>query len=201
MALFDDQPLALSIDCETLSLDPRAHILQVGFCTVDLVKGDVIHPPVNVWLSPVGQQGRAIDPETVYWWLTQKTEIRRAVWNPPEGYPYHTAQELFDLLKHNLTGLDAPVGVWMRGNKDLIWLETLWDGKTPWHYRQAADMRSFVRAFDPQGVLEPSENESKHDGAADAMYQAHYLMNIVSHLRRMEKDAELFRAQRKQELV
>lgn len=180
---FDHYPLALSIDLETLSLDPRAHILQVGFCVVNVVTGEVPMKGRNRWLSP-DQPGRIIDPDTVVWWLKQDPDVRSRVWCPTEEYT--SPEELFEEFQ---TLMVPNMMVWTRGNKDPVWLETLWGGKTPWHYRQASDLRGFIRVFDPESLLEPMANDSKHDGAADAMYQAQYLMGIVRMLREMEKQA------------
>jgi hypothetical protein len=184
---FDDCPIGLHIDCETLSLDPRAHILQVGYYVGNMITGEELGRRCY-WIDPQHQKGRVIDPDTVRWWLAQDPTVMKGAWHPPGVDPeYTTPQELFDQLGHLIGRFDSHLRVWTRGHKDLIWLETLWDGKTPWHYRQAADMRPFVNILDPQGLQKPSEEAGKHDAMWDAVYQATHLENVVGMLREVER--------------
>jgi len=175
---------AIMIDIETLSLKPTALVTQIGFCAANLITGEHLIAPTNLWVSAVQPRG-VIDLDTVRWWMLQSEEARKAVFDlgPKESRQReHTPDEAFVELREAfdyLGGKDAGVTVWASPvGFDLPILTNLWDGQKPWPYNHERDLMTLYKMLDPRGLLKPA-NALEHDAASDAKAQMDNLIAII----------------------
>lgn len=170
---------AIMIDIETLSLKPTALVTQIGYCAADLLSGEYLIEPRNLWMQ--AQPGGVIDLDTVRWWMKQSEEARKTVFDV-EGLPEHTPVEAFVALRDAyqlLGGKDEDVTVWASPvGFDLPILTNMWDGQKPWPYNQERCLMTLYKMLDPQKLLKPA-NALEHDAASDAKAQMDNLIAII----------------------
>ena len=171
---------AIMIDIETLSLRPTAQVTQVGYCAANLITGEYLIAPTNIWVAP---HGGHIDMDTVAWWMRQSDAAREAVF--PEGAKRLTPAEVFVELKTAYDYLQSPVEeknsatVWASPAMfDLPILTNMWGGEKPWPYNHERDLMTLYKMLDPQKLLKPA-NALEHDAASDAKAQMDNLIAII----------------------
>ena len=74
--------------------------------------------------------------------------------------------------------------VWSHATFDIPALATAYrnnDLETPWHYRDARDIRTLTDLFNSRAALKStaSENECPHNALADAIYEAKYITTML----------------------
>ncbi len=169
-------PIAYSIDIETLALTTDAHILQIGFAGMNLKTGEQLVEPTDFWMT-VDQPGRRIDPGTVSWWadppLSTFTQVHVA---PPGVQRSSFADVRAELAKRLPQGQDY--GLW--ANHIAFGLGNLrtafWPSRTPWHYKTEQDLPTIAALLDPSGaVRETIDSVAAHVASADAQWNLEYL--------------------------
>lgn len=162
------------LDLETLSLQPTAKVLQIGYCVATLLPSGTatFTAPVDLWLDDVSGH---VDPGTVDWWDQQDPAVRRAVFHAPEGTSRLTARESFEhiaevMKQHEVATVWASPAMF-----DLPILTNLWGGRKPWAYYVERDLTTLHRLLDPDKTARPAGNAMHHLASADAFWQAQYL--------------------------
>jgi hypothetical protein len=182
--------VAVMIDLETLALQPRAYVTQVGICIADTKTREYFLKPTNFWMhdEDVAQEDRLIDISTVRFWMgqaAQHPETALGVFNCPEGTQPIYACELFRYFDEVMKAHPNCM-VWASpGMFDLAMLTDLW-GSKPWKYSQERDMMTLYKLLDPDGIHRPEPNGKEHDAASDAGWQMEYLFELLDLLRNNE---------------
>lgn len=160
------------IDLETLSTQPTAAILQIGYMRFDLASGAKgTRSRINIDLDSCIEYGLTVEASTFNFWMEQS--LRR------------NASHLYDLPPMLLPdALDRMAGelpstsiLWSRGASfDIPILVHAFHitGKTfPWDYRNMQCQRTFTtefnRLFDLKTPIRPKENH--HNSLDDCEYQ------------------------------
>lgn len=191
----------VSIDLETLSLDPRAVVLSIGAVAFNR---EGLGPSYRHVLDRRGQEmmNRHVSQSTREWWdELQGSSAHTAVFGVA-GVAVSAA--LFELSQfiQGLRGVAMkaatprlPIRLWAKGGKDFTWLETLYEDMghvVPWHYRDAMDYRSLVAITeddvvlgldrDAEGIMDrPSiGGRVPHEALNDAQFQAHFLRGLLT---------------------
>lgn len=178
---------ALMIDIETLGLQPTTVAHQIGFCGADLLTGEYLIQPTNLFVIP--DSGQKIDFETVVWWMNQSAAARAAVYPREQSRMY--AALAFSTLKDaylNLGGKDAGVTVWASPAMFDLPILTHAFGLArpdlrepkPWPYYMERDLMTLYKMLDPEKLLKPT-NPVEHDAASDAKAQMDHLIAIFQH--------------------
>jgi len=169
------------IDLETLGTSPQAPILSIGAVFFDPETGETgrtLHDKLDFESAC---EGRAIDPATVKWWLTQSEDARQALLED-----FGTSQiSALELLTEFLS-----VGAVVWGNGavfDISMLEDLYrqhEMRIPWTFWNVRDVRTIVDCA--EGIISKEDFEFegvKHDALADAIHQAKYVSAMWQALR------------------
>lgn len=180
----------LSLDMETLSLDPRATIIQIGAVIFDRDGRDSFksmhnsNPTFNVVVDWMGQQefGRHLDKDTVQWWNEQNPKMADRLMNRPD-MSYQKAVEQFDAwlrayVEHR--GIDE---CWVKGNRDGLWIETAFESlglKFPIMYRNIKCIRSVATTLNVPFPIVP--NATPHNALSDAIVQAIWVQDTFRYL-------------------
>lgn len=178
--------LSAMIDLETMSSNMDAAIASIGAVVFDPsgplldIKNldeqwpNALEPTyfyVNVDLKSCLAVGLKADADTIYWWLSQSDEARKALKDPP---PIKLSVALGQ-LKQWLSVYKVQ-HIWAHANFDLSILHTAYikigEHRVPWSYFNARDVRTiYALAFGPDTV--PGVPISgKHNALYDAVRQA-----------------------------
>lgn len=181
--------VACMIDLETLALSLDTTILRAAWVFFDF------NEPFNSehiavkdhrldWIS----QGRKINTATLYWHLTQSSDVIRDNFSTGVGMSMMALKDVLYKLKNDFE-FYKPKTVWSKGvDFDIKILEHAYDSYTispPWTYRQPRCFRTFEALLTE--VIAPDltgqgEHVTKHTAEADAMHQAYTLylgMNVL----------------------
>lgn len=170
---------ALMLDIETCSTAPTARVLQLGFTAANLRTGEILVPPLNMWLGE--QSGGTTDSATLAWWEEQKPEVREDVWNLWGAHPTHTPAESFEVLQQIYASMGPDATVWgSPAMFDLPILTHMWGNKKPWPYYQERCLMTLYKMLDPDKQHKPA-NPAEHDAASDAKAQMEHLLAIFKH--------------------
>ncbi len=162
-----------SVDVESLSLRPNAHLLSIGAVEFDINTGKPTRKFYTV-LKGDKQEHRHIERRTVHWWMEQ------AIGDPMTadfGGQVPDEQAMINFGKFLLP--DVPKRVYFLGSTfDAVALETLnRDVESPyslWGYREVMDLRTLRTMLRDTGS-DPFENVSNlaaHNALNDAVMQA-----------------------------
>lgn len=205
----------LMVDLETFGTGTKAPIVQIGAVQFDPVAGELgAEFVVNVSLASNASLGRAIDPDTVLWWLGQergdpcsveeaarrtaeKDAARRSLMEG-QRHSTHLSIALQSLMSwtHEVFpkapgAFHAIEGVWSHGAPfDLpILADAYRDAlniREPWHYRTPRDTRTlfWLAGFNPSGKDIVPMEGVKHSALADAVWQARCVIVAMAELRR-----------------
>ncbi|WP_055128442.1 3'-5' exonuclease [Pseudomonas mediterranea] len=175
----------ISIDLESLSLEPNAMILAIGAVEFNRTTGELGNTFYRTIDITAKGGGGVMDPATVKWWMEQSQEARDRVFADPEAVPL--AQALIDLSEwlgfdDTLADGEYPdIRLWQRGDKDGQWLACAYDGlnlNIPYRYNQISDQRSITDLFPQEWFVWPERVE--HDALSDAMLQAEHLAQALA---------------------
>lgn len=167
----------MMLDTETLGLSPKSLVTQIAAGWYDLEARKMI--ALWSWLPNLDEQwDRKVDAKTVMWWLKQSNDARLAITGDQRTEAYHIWQEVKRLAETVGAG-----GVWAKpATFDLPLLADYFEETTaeqqPWHYRQARDMQTIARLYDPHGLVEmtvPKDDSRAHDASYDVLWQCDYL--------------------------
>lgn len=170
----------LSLDLETLSLDPRAVIIQIGAVVFDRDKINTYKelktscPTFDMTIDWQGQSsfGRIMDDETVKWWNRQNPKVIERMMNNPD-VSYLSGVLMFEAwLRSNVDqyGIDE---CWVKGNRDGVWIETAFQSvafEFPIGYRGIKCIRSVASSLDVPCPVVPEATH--HNALSDALVQA-----------------------------
>lgn len=167
------------LDFETFGNGKRACIVQIGAAYFDRTTGEVGKTfKRNVDARSSVQSGGEIDPDTVYWWLSQDKAAQTAI-TSGELHPLRTAMlELNQFLQH-------AEAVWSHATFDFVILqETLKMLYIPpsFPYRAARDIRTLV---DMAGVRTKKGRVREgvhHDALDDCIFQVAYCVEAMRKL-------------------
>lgn len=174
----------ISIDLESLSLEPNAMILAIGAVEFDVATGELGNTFYRTIDITAKGGGGVMDPATVKWWMEQSQEARDRIFADPEAVPL--AQALIDFSEwlgfdDSLPDGEYPdVKLWQRGDKDGQWLACAYDGlnlQLPFRYWQLNDQRTITNLF-PQDFFDGAG--VAHDALSDATIQAKHLMQALA---------------------
>jgi hypothetical protein len=174
--------VALMLDVETLATTPDAHVVQVGWCVGNWATREILVHPQTRWMTDE-PRGR-FDPETARWWLTQDPAVIRRVFLTDED-----RRTTVHKLRHELSLAVEHYGcdVWASPAMfDLPIINSLFMRaglSRAWKYNAERDMMTLYKLVDPEGKLQPPDNEMAHDAGYDALWQLQYLFNLMDSLR------------------
>ena len=183
----------ISIDLETLSLDPRAVVVSIGAVAFNQAG---LGASLRLVLDRGWQTNRlhrVSSAATIQWWDGLKGTKAVEVFSEK---PMALSAALFELSRfvQELQYATGAVRLWAKGSKDFTWLETLYadmggGGSVPWHYRNALDYRSLI-ACTPEpvvheldataeGLMDGAGGRIPHEAPNDAQFQAHFLRGLL----------------------
>ena len=176
----------IMLDLETMGHGAGAAIVQIGAVEFNVKDGPGERFTVNVDLASCMAAGLHCDGDTIMWWMRQSGEARKSICLP-EGVPLTKALQGFA----NFVNRCKAQYVWGNGSTfDNAILRAAYDAidlACPWHFRGDRDMRTVVDIAKGLGLrdklVEPERIGPKHDGLADAHYQAMIVVQILNRLR------------------
>lgn len=174
-------PTDIMIDIETMGSSPNAAVASIGAVAFDWLGDDLPTPDeaeyffVRVDLGNCQRLGMEFDAATIYWWLQQEEEARKAL---VEGTPVGLQKALRNLntyIEEQTAGLTKLERVWSHGATfDLVILGQAYRRagvKQPWSFRQARDTRTLYNLYYIPDQERP-EDTNKHHPLWDAWRQA-----------------------------
>jgi len=161
------------IDTETLSTRINCVITQIGWCAFDPASEGVMWHESKCPDVPnqIHVLGRAIDWETLQWWLQQEEDARKAMW---QARPDCMLNEFLSSFAHQYNWKDVE-GVWSHGlGFDVSILEYAYikaGMSIPWGYKTPRDTRTLfaLAGMKSEDLIAPS---IKHVAEADAIAMA-----------------------------
>ena len=171
-----------SVDIESLSLQPTAHVLSIGAVEFDIATGDIKRKFYAVLQGDM-QGERHIDRRTVHWWIEQAI-------NHPATAAFHGARPDATVMMDLGRFLDyANKRVFFLGSTfDAVALEslnkTVSSPYTLWGYRDVMDLRTLRTMLRDTGQdpFEGVEQLEAHDALNDAIVQAKAVTNAYKML-------------------
>lgn len=176
-------PVHVSIDLESLSLQPDAVVLSIGAAAFTLV-GGVVKTFYAVLEQPTQiEHGRSISPSTVQWWEKQSREAQEAYVGP--GKDTLTVLRQFADWFRSIPSLS---GVWGFGSDfDNAMLQSLYREygvPVPWPYRMNRCGRTITACL-PQ--RRPPNTGTHHNALDDATYQAFTVRDSLMRLESLQR--------------
>lgn len=170
-----DPIIDVSLDVETLALDPKAIVISVGACTATAEFHIFLSMNVQVAME------RSIDGETLKWHMENHIQlyVKQLIAMQDDGlHPMDMFGKLREWL-HTAGCVDNNYLVWMNSPAfDSVILASLakqTGASLPWEFRQERDLRTLkslakLKDFDAFAEL-PSPSDNAHDALIDARYQ------------------------------
>ena len=187
-------------DCETLSVEPNAAIMSVGWAVV--VEGD---EPVGAKIIDSGC--KTIDMEiyneytgdeydisvsTIMWWLQQSDEARAALLGGKSSL-FATAREISEMIVA-LENVSDEVMVYGYGsNADIVWLENMFKVEgldVPWSYRSVRCLRTVLADAGVDLHDYRSDDSFSHTALGDAITEALALVSVLQARSQVTAEAE-----------
>lgn len=171
----------MMLDLETLSLDNRAVVFQIGVVVFDLTGLMPVKMKFHLDILPQIMKGRIVDSDTQRWWMEQPVEPWMR-W-PKEVMAVHTVIGDINALFEN----GDISHVWANSPSfDCVILRTLaadFNMKLAWDFRQDMDLRT-LKSMNSIARLEPCDPfETTHDALKDCEDQVrkvvYYWNNII----------------------
>jgi len=177
----------MMVDIETLSSQPDAMVLSIGWCFFNLDNPEEpVHGKGYVVLDRKIQEGkRHIDSNTVKWWTEQSDAARVAAFNMDGGL--YSDYKGFEVFYEALEGADT---CWANGSDfDNVVLKSLGQVVAPelkWPYRKNRCYRTIKAIFGSSTDKIELEKLGLvgHNTLDDAVYQAEHMRLM---LKRMEE--------------
>lgn len=176
-----DLPIHAMIDTETLGINTKAPITQIG---VVIFNEDGIIDELDVAMNfeEAFRMGK-VDASTIRWWLAQGAEAKAKALTGTEQ-PLQGAIKVFEFLqKHN------PQFYWAHATFDFpivsSWFHSL-RMKNPIDFRACRDMRTIEHFFGDQIEWEP-RNGTHHSAIDDARFQTIHCIKMLKAARMLGK--------------
>jgi hypothetical protein len=171
------------LDLETMSNKSTAAIVAIGAVRFDPLGPQLAEPPatvqslgltgpyfyVNVDLESSVKAGLTLDADTVYWWMKQPDEARKAL----EGNKKPLSEALLEFSIWY--GVDPKVRLWSHATFDEPILSHAYhvtDLKCPYGYTSARDVRTIYDLAYPGAMVLNVSVTNKHNALWDAWRQA-----------------------------
>lgn len=159
------------VDIETLGTDADAAIISIGACAFDpygMDVGETFYRTITIRSNR--DANRAINPETIEWWMQQSSESLAELFVAPRMKIRQALQEFMIFL-----GNDEPK-LWSNGPTfDEIILRDAFTSQRltfPVHYRDSRCVRTANAYLKHRGIAKPAFGGIKHNALDDAIYQA-----------------------------
>lgn len=177
----------IMLDIETWGIKPFSVITEIGAVAFDIeAPGKVIDSfTVSIDPSDAMKVGLRVDAETIQWWMDEKQKLALDFWRKSEKVSLSLALDSFEDWLTQCSPLHD-FAIWGNGimfdNALLGQAYQAAQRSQPWSYIHDYDFRT-IKALDRKGLLKPDIDRSltKHTALGDALWQAHYLQNIVDH--------------------
>lgn len=173
----------MMLDLETLALDPKAVVFQIGVVVFDMKTDEMpILMRFDVDILPQIMNGRVIDPSTQKWWMTQ----RRESWLRDPGevssvdYSLSTINRIIEKYEVEFVWANSP-------SFDCVILRSLakdFDIQLRWDFRSEMDLRT-IKTMNSIAKLPPADPlDTTHDALKDCIDQVkkvkHYWNNFLA---------------------
>lgn len=172
----------IMIDIETLATGPNAAIATIAAVKFDFHSGDT---GAQLYLRIDHQSNkelkRAIDPDTVYWWLGQDPEAKFDTFMHKDRVPL---EEALIKLGGFVQSEENNPKIWANSPRfDLAILGHAYqslDIKVPWQFWQERDVRTIASL---NGIIKHStENTGAHHALSDCYHQINYCSKVIQSL-------------------
>lgn len=160
------------VDIEAMSSESNAAIVQIGAVAFDPNTDDIYNEfSVNIDLKDAMKYG-VVSADTIYWWFSQNDDVRKSItinkqplWKALASFgSFYKSNNCKALWSH--TTYDAVV---------LINAYKATDTRSPFHYRDTADLRTLNKieneAYKSNRLFEETKN-TQHVAINDARRQA-----------------------------
>jgi len=186
---------AVSLDLESLSLNPNAIILQIGAVVFEQEETNLFeelkfrNPIIDIAVSQdeqVSKFGRHYCSETAAWW--EKQGLAKDMLFTRPGIMLDEAIGEFDFWLKNQMHQHGVDTLWVKGNRDSIWIEGAYEAvgmKFPIHYRNLICARSVGKTLGITCLGSPSA--VPHDALSDAIVQAMWVQKIHSEINKWKR--------------
>lgn len=171
------------LDLETLGNGKNKCVCQIGACYFDRDTGEIGETlKINVDARSHVKHGGELDPDTVYWWLSQDKAAQQSILAEPKV----DVVEAFTQLNEFLAPAKA---IWSHATFDFVTIQETFKQlniKPKFHYRVARDLRTIVDA----GKVSISKHIRvgvHHDALDDCRFQVGY---CVASLQNIKKRSE-----------
>lgn len=180
-------PVHVSVDLETVGLQPNAAIVSVGLAAFTLI-GGVVKTFYGILNVPQQRdRGRVVDAKTVEWWQRQSPEAREAfnmaMTDPARDNDFEL-QRITDWFR-SIPSLD---GVWGFGaDFDNAALQSLFRDYglcVPWPYKLNRCGRTITSVLP---MRRPPNVGTQHNALDDAIYQANTIRDSLMRLETLKR--------------
>lgn len=167
----------LAIDCETLSLEPNAHILSIGAQFFDPVTGAMGTSFYVEIDAKYAQPNADVSASTAAWWANQPTGVM------PQG-----SVMIGDAIRQFVAFIDENVlphhglNVYQQGDRDALWLSHAGNQQgvaMPWVYHSVYCARTLARHFRNWAVDYVDLQGVPHNALDDARFVAHRMCEVL----------------------
>lgn len=160
------------IDLETLGTKPDSVFLSIAAVQFDITNGDIGKTfQVNIELQSAIKSGRTIDADTIKWWLEQRADIMKKMFETPIQLPIALHQLSFFFEENKL--------IFPWGNSASFDLGMLNDAyakariRQPWSFRAERCYRTVIQMLNQFPLKDPVR---AHDPIYDCEYQIQCLV-------------------------
>lgn len=184
----------VSIDLETLGVQPGSVITQIGLCAFNRRPDSGGTATMSGTLITVNPQsmidrGFHVDWSTVSWWLKQNEAARLGMANQA-GHDIQTAlMRAGDFIVEHCGYEQGKYRVWGHGcGFDCTQLEIAFQRLSlpvPWDFRQVRDLRTLADLEPARLVVRPTP-DVEHNALDDATAQAQWIQAITAQIERRE---------------
>ena len=165
----------LMVDIETLLLRTNAVIIQIGAVKFNLKDGIKDEFIVNIDSFDASNYNCDIDKETIKWWLSQPSHVRKTLQNDKKS------------LYEGLVNFKKWVGddeqlMWCNGGSFdfpiLNWSYKECDIELPWKYWDECDFRTVCTFFD----YKFPKTTNTHNALSDSKSQVEHLLTLFNEI-------------------
>jgi hypothetical protein len=164
----------LMIDLETLGTRPTSVFLSIAAVQFDLESWNLGEGfKENVEMKSACDAGLTIDASTLQWWMTQKPEIFKLMFEQPNELEY-TLKNLSGFIVRN--GIEYVWGNSARFDLSILENAYLKMGiAVPWNYRNERCYRTLTSLFPS---IKPAFRKDAHDPTQDCLFQIERLRMV-----------------------
>jgi hypothetical protein len=170
------------LDLETLGNGKNKCIVQIGACYFDRETGDIGETfKVNVDARSHVKHGGELDPDTVYWWLSQSKEAQNSITADPKIDIVEAFNSLNDFLK-------PAKAIWSHATFDFVTVQETFKQlsiKPLFHYRVARDLRTIVD-IGKINIKDQVRESLHHDALEDCKFQVKYCVAALNNVKKRQ---------------